>query len=361
MSSSATLQLHAKLDRLIPSSAGPILFFSGTSYLGMSAHPDFIRCVEEGFTQFGLVHGLSRANNVQLSVYADFESAFAKGASAEKALLFSSGFLAGRLALELLIPKVQRAFYAPDIHPAVLPATAAPSAAKNFQAWQQEIKSSMATLPKGSTCLVAANACDPLGLSVYAFDWLEELAREHRVYLLVDDSHAFGLLGAGLFGTYSSLPKEACQVLVSGSLAKGLSLPGGILLGAESLLAELQATAAFRGASPMPPAYAHAFLQAQELYREAQARLQELLAYMRMRCMAAELSDFLLQHPQLPIWRLPEGSIAKHLLEKERILISSFPYPAADSPALNRIVLAAWHQKEDIDRLVEVLSRRLHS
>ncbi|WP_050977410.1 aminotransferase class I/II-fold pyridoxal phosphate-dependent enzyme [Nitritalea halalkaliphila] len=220
----------------------------------MSAHPDFIRCVEEGFTQFGLVHGLSRANNVQLSVYADFESAFAKGASAEKALLFSSGFLAGRLALELLIPKVQRAFYAPDIHPAVLPATAAPSAAKNFQAWQQEIKSSMATLPKGSTCLVAANACDPLGLAVYAFDWLEELAREHRVYLLVDDSHAFGLLGAGLFGTYSSLPKEACQVLVSGSLAKGLSLPGGILLGAESLLAELQATAAFRGASPMPPA-----------------------------------------------------------------------------------------------------------
>ncbi|EIM77141.1 class I and II aminotransferase [Nitritalea halalkaliphila LW7] len=42
-------------------------------------------------------------------------------------------------------------------------------------------------------------------------------------------------------------------------------------------------------------------------------------------------------------------------------MISSFPYPAADSPALNRIVLAAWHQKEDIDRLVEVLSRRLHS
>ncbi|MGY6558739.1 MAG: aminotransferase class I/II-fold pyridoxal phosphate-dependent enzyme [Nitritalea sp.] len=359
MSSSTTIQLHSKLDRLIHSSVGPVLFFSGTSYLGMSANTDFSRLVGEGLAQFGLVHGLSRANNVQLAVYTAFEEAFAKGGAAEKALLCSSGFLAGRLALELLLPKVQRAFYAPDIHPAVLPSTAQPSLTASFQAWQEEVLTSGASLPKGSSLLVAANACDPLGLKVHDFHWLEELVDRYRVYLLVDDSHAFGLLGAGLFGTYSSLPVGTCQVLVSGSLAKGLGLPGGIILGEQSLLKELQATPAFRGASPMPPAYAAAFLEARQVYEEAQGRLQELLHYMQLRCLQAGLAQRMQHHPQLPVWRLPTGPIASHLLEEERILISSFPYPAADSPALNRIVLSAWHRKEDVDRLVEALGRVL--
>src|SRR5690606_37957428 len=55
-----------------------------------------------------------------------------------------------------------------------------------------------------------------------------------------------------------------------------------------------------------------------------------------------------------PVFKLTKDSWVQKLEEK-RIIISSFKYPTVDSPLINRIIISAFHQPEDISYLVHTL------
>ena len=53
------------------------LYFSGTSYLGVSNNPDFQQLLQAGISRYGTNYGSSRASNLQLAVYAAAEQQLA--------------------------------------------------------------------------------------------------------------------------------------------------------------------------------------------------------------------------------------------------------------------------------------------
>jgi 7-keto-8-aminopelargonate synthetase-like enzyme len=56
-----------------------------------------------------------------------------------------------------------------------------------------------------------------------------------------------------------------------------------------------------------------------------------------------------------PVYLLGDVNFSQRLLQKQ-ILISSFPYPNPTDEILDRIVLSAWHEKEDIEKLIAAIS-----
>ena len=345
------LSLSARLGKKLLLEGKEYLFFNGTSYLGLDGLESYRRMVESNVQKWGMHHGLSRTNNVRLSVYETFEDFFSAQAGAECAALFSSGYLAGIAGSQYLISKVDQCWAAPDTHPAILPSGVQAATTMSFTQWMHACLERSTQLPS-QKILILGNAVDPLKAEIHPFDWVLTIADKHEVTLLIDDSHAFGVLGNGLYGTYSQWKHKSIQLLVSGSLGKGLATPGGIVLGSEDMIQGIKSQSIFAGASPPSPALIQSLMDAQDLLHQQQRKLKELNSFFYQQ--SNQLSQ-IWGNQNFPVFVYSSDAWTEKLQEQGYIT-SSFSYPTSKSPKVNRIVLSASHSQEELSALLQILT-----
>ncbi|MBN3581607.1 aminotransferase class I/II-fold pyridoxal phosphate-dependent enzyme [Algoriphagus aestuarii] len=338
--------LNTRIDREIVHQGKSYHYFSGTSYLGIDLVPEFQEQVVLGMEHYGLNHGLSRINSVRLQIFDQFESFFAKEAGAEASLTMSSGYLAGIAALQFLSKNSDQIWVAPDTHPAILPVELKPDANQDFEKWKNACLEKSTKIDR-QKILILGNAVNPMLPEIHDYSWLLPVAEKHEVSLLVDDSHALGILGKGVFGTYSLWKDLPLQLVVTGSLGKGLGLPAGIILSDQKTCDFIQNLPIYGGASPCPPAYLYAFLQSQTVYQERKERLMQLINYFVKKNQIPEHIKGVKNYPVFSY--RPEAWAAK--FEANQIITSSFPYPTSKDPSVNRIIISAFHNAEDIDSI----------
>jgi 8-amino-7-oxononanoate synthase len=343
--------LQSKIGRTVFHEGRKLLYFSGTAYLGMGSVGDFEKLVIEGISKYGISHGLSRVNNIRLSVYEQFEIFFAEKAKAEKSLLWSSGFLAGTAAINFLRKRAHHIFIAPDTHPAVLAEGLHPYPDQSFDHWIAFCKETCEKLP-ASNILILANAVDPLKPAVHDFDWIKALPSRHHYTLLLDDSHAFGILGEDIFGTYSQWKNLPVNLVISGSLGTGLSIPAGIILGDEKIVSEISRLPIFRASSPPSPGLLYAFLHGQPLF---QTQREKYLSNVNLFQNLIKQDQAFTHSGNFPVFAFPDQDWVE-LLDEAGIIVSSFPYPMPTDPCSNRIVIAGYHEESDILLLHKVIS-----
>src|SRR5690606_28584531 len=107
----------------------------------------------------------------------------------------------------------------------------------------------------------------------------------------------------------------------------------------------------FISASPPSPGMCMAFINAQTLYTNQQKRLRANLEYFYGLVKESPAIRF---RKDFPVAVFFQTGWAKKLQQKQ-ILISSFPYPSPEDAPLDRIVISAYHTREDLDRLAEVI------
>ena len=344
------ISLNQSLGPVVRIGKKDYLFFSGTSYLGMEEDAHYGAVLHDCLRQYGANHGLSRVNNVRLKVFEEFEKFFAKNAKAEAAAVMSSGFLAGIAASQWLYPKADICWAAPDTHPAILPLGLQVDSQTNFLAWKIKcLEQSEALSPR--KILILGNTVDPLRAEIHEYAWVQELAKKHEVTLLLDESHAFGVLGKSLFGTYAERQYPQVNLVVSGSLGKGLAMPAGIILGKSELISGIKSQAIFTGSSPGSPANLQAFLETQDIYKAQSQKIRDFTGIFNQE--TSRLST-IKGSPNFPVFLLKDPSWAKDL-EKIGFIISSFSYPTPESPVISRIVLSGFHSLWDLVALNKAL------
>ncbi|GAB2474723.1 aminotransferase class I/II-fold pyridoxal phosphate-dependent enzyme [Algoriphagus taiwanensis] len=326
------------------------LFFSGTSYLGMDQDPHYEAVLFDCIRQYGFNHGLSRVNNLRLKVFDEFEVFFAKKAKAEAAAVMSSGYLAGITAWQWLYPQSDLCWIAPDTHPAILPLDLKPDYQLNFTKWKNHCLNQADAL-SSRKILILGNAVDPLKAEIHSYEWVKEIAKKHEVTLLIDDSHAFGVLGKGVFGTYSQWIDPQINLVVSGSLGKGLAMPAGIILGKKEVIEGMKSQTVFTGASPGSPANLQAFMETQDMY---QAQSKKIRDFSSIFSQETQSFSSVTGSGQFPVFILNDDSLPDRL-EQSGIIVSSFPYPKPESPKISRIVLSGFHTLGDLMVLIESL------
>ncbi|PSL02937.1 aminotransferase class I/II-fold pyridoxal phosphate-dependent enzyme [Cecembia rubra] len=345
-------QLQHKLGRVIKRGEQEFLYFSGTDYLGLGASFEFESLVIEGIQKLGMNHGLSRINNVRFDIFDQFENYFAEKAGAEKALLWSSGYLAGYATLNYLLGNTDYIFMAPDTHPAILPDELTPDTSQSFKEWAAYVQETTELL-KPQRVLILGNAVNPLKPAIHDYSWIGNLSRKHQYTFLLDDSHAFGSVGENPYGTYNKWKFLPVELLVSGSLGKGLGIPAGITLGSITPIIGIANQRIFRSASPPPQGYIWAFLQAEKILKESFDKLHRNEHYFSSLLRSIEGLAGLVG---FPIYTFESRKWVSKL-EEEGIIVSSFPYPEPTDPWSNRIVITASHEEADLHRLFTVLKK----
>ncbi len=323
------------------------LYFSGTSYLGLSQSADFQNLIIEGLQKYGANFGGSRLSNIRLQIFEAAENHLANWTGAEAALTISSGTLAGQLVVKTL-QNQGKFYFAPGVHPALF--GEGDYSNLNFNHWTQFILEEAQNLK--SPLILFSNTLDPLKAKSFDFDWIQNLPNRIPITIVLDDSHGIGITGKGGAGIFSTLQTpENVELIVVASLGKALSIPGGVILGSKSFIQKIWGSPYFGGASPVAPAYLHAFLQAKELYQNQRQILFRNIEYFKTLTNSLHLFQTI---DHYPVFYTPENNVAD-FFKQHKILISSFPYPTAQSEHITRIVLNAAHIKADLIELIDLL------
>ncbi|MEM6378224.1 MAG: aminotransferase class I/II-fold pyridoxal phosphate-dependent enzyme [Bacteroidota bacterium] len=346
------MQIHHLPGRTLKIGQTEWLYFSGTAYLGLAVHPIFQEKVIEGIRKYGLNYGGSRRSNMQLAVFIETEEKLADWLDVEAVLTVSSGSLAGQLLIKYL-EQDHHCHYSPSVHPALL---GSGQIAKGTQSeWAEKIMDA-AFLPSAQDVFLTSSL-DPLHGQAYDFSWLEKLSVKGFTHLVVDDSHGLGVFGPDGTGIRGRLPQnDHIELTILSSMGKALGVPGGLIAGKKELIQQLWDSPFFGGASPIIPAYLHAFLESQDLIQAQRSQLQRNIDFFQKSI--AEVSYFQ-QIPQHPVFYFDDDRL-RSFLQKEHILVSSFHYPSAQDPLVNRIVINAAHTQADMEQLIDLILKYHH-
>ncbi len=312
--------------------------FDRPAYLGLDDDAHWQRLVAEGLQAYGTHYAGSRRASYCPMVYAELEGKLAAWLDAPATLTVASGSWLAVQLVDLLQARGYTVLAGPDAHVAWLRPGVAGFA--EAQLWKTE---ALRLAASGRMVAVVSDRVNPIRCGASDLSWWAELPA--TACLVVDDSHALGVLGAKGRGSWAEFGALSAHLLVCASLGKAFSVPGAVLVGSMEWLTRIETSASYGGASALPPAYAHA-LHVGLIY--ALGRRERLLGFV------AVIEALGLVHaPGHPAFRI--SAVQGEALRAAGIEFARLAYPRAESVLVERLVLSAGHSEVDVARVVEVL------
>jgi 7-keto-8-aminopelargonate synthetase-like enzyme len=312
------------------------LFFGGTSYLGLNYHPKILKIFCDGLKIWGLNNGASRNNNIQLSIYNEAEKSLAKDYQNDAAVTFSSGWLAAQVAVEVL-SKNSDCVYINEVHPALN--------THNHSVLEIQNAVNYINLSHHTHFLIVSNSLNNVVPQIFDFTTLSQILPSKNVVLLLDHSHGFGILKDEWLIAIKKVSPNI-DVVICGSLAKGLSLDAGVILGSKHWISQIKLSPTFNGSSPCSPASLYTYVNSESIRTEALNKLTANLNYL-----FSQISkDNFYWIPNFPVVVIKNQQIVEKLM-KNKVLFTSFPYPNANSPTINRLVISSAHSQKTLKKL----------
>jgi 8-amino-7-oxononanoate synthase len=357
-----------------------LVAFGSNDYLGLASHPQVIDALADGARLWGagsgashLVSGHGRAHAALEADLADFLAPCIPGCDA---LSFCTGYMANLALLTTLGAKDgagEATIFADKLNHASLIDGGLLADAKMWR------------YPHGRLDLLEARLADcptPVKLivtdAVFSMDGdlaplpeLLALAEHHDAWLIVDDAHGFGVLGAQGRGSLAHFDLASERFIYMGTLGKAAGVAGAFVAAHPVVIdALVQMARSYIYTTAAPPALAHALraslrIIAGEEGARLRAHLQALIAMLRMRLAAIGV-----RHPGLG-WQLADSATAIQplivgdnaaalalaaALEARGLWVPAIRPPTVPAnTARLRITLSAAHGFADVERLCAAL------
>ncbi|GAA5178016.1 8-amino-7-oxononanoate synthase [Modicisalibacter zincidurans] len=360
------------------------LAFCSNDYLGLAGDPRLAEGLAEGARRFGTGGGASHLVCGHSEAHARLEARLAEWTGCQRALLFSSGYQANLGVFSALLGRGDYALHDRFNHASLLDGTRLAGARlmRFAHGDAKDCGQHLAMLDSARHKLVISDGVFSMDGDVADLAALAEQCSRHRAWLMVDDAHGFGVLGANGGGTRQSqgIDPAVVPVLV-GTLGKALGTQGAFVAGSDALIeALIQFARPYVYTTSLSPALAWATLTSLDIVRDEPERRDHLFTLVeRFRNGAVGLSAFglHLMPSRTPIQPLVIGSTREggdnavaalklaSALEAAGIWCTAIRPPTVPAgTARLRITLSAAHDVADVDRLLEALhdcARRLGS
>ncbi|TDB72208.1 8-amino-7-oxononanoate synthase [Micromonospora sp. KC723] len=257
----ADLRAKAGLTRVLrPRPAGDaVVDLAGNDYLGLATHPEVTAAAARALSAYGLGATGSRLVRGSTDVHHALEDALADWLGADRALVFSSGYLANVAAVRGLTQP--RTLLVSDAHNhASLVDGCRISGAETVITAHADVDAVAAALAAapGRPAVVVTESVFSVDGDLAPLATLHAVARRHGALLLVDDAHALGVTGPGGAGGVAAagLTGEP-DVVVTATLSKALGGAGGVVAGPAEFVRHLVETGrTFIFDTALPPAVA---------------------------------------------------------------------------------------------------------
>ena len=357
--------LEGPQDVIVRIDGRDYLSFCSNDYLGLASHPAVIAALKEGADRFGVGSGAAHLISGHSYAHQVLEEELADFVGRPRALLFSTGYMANLGVVTALSGRGDAVFQDRLNHASLIDAARLSDARLVRYAHND-----MAALQRK----LGANEVKHRLLatdSVFSMDGdraplveLQQLARQHGAWLLVDDAHGFGVLGEqGRGYCVEQLGNGEDNLVLMATLGKALGTAGAFVAGSEALVETLiQQARTFIYTTAAPPALAWATRTALQLARDGDDLRAQLFSNIaRFRQGAAQL-DLPLMDSDTAIQPLLVGDSGTALalsraLHRHGVLATAIrPPTVAQGAARLRVTLCARHRGDQIDVLLEALA-----
>jgi len=341
-----------------------VLSFCSNDYLGLANHPALIAAAKAAADDVGVGSGASHLITGHHRLHHELEDALASFVGLPRALLFSTGYMANLGIVTALVGRGDAVFADRLNHASLNDAVVLSRAElKRYPHGDMAQLEKLLAASKARRKLVLADAVFSMDGDIAPVRELLDLCEKHDAWLMLDDAHGFGVLGAGGRGVLEHFGLKSPRMIYMATLGKAAGVAGAFVAGEPSLIETLlQNARTYIYTTATPPLLAAALL--------ASLKLIEAEAWRRVRIgeLVAALRDGLrLQHWQLadsvtPIQPLVIGSNNEALMVSERLLERGILVPAIRPPTVPkdtarlRISLSAAHTLEDVARLVDAIN-----
>ncbi|PBP45393.1 8-amino-7-oxononanoate synthase [Pseudomonas syringae] len=343
----------------------PLLAFCNNDYMGLANHPEVIAAWQAGAERWGVGGGASHLVIGHSAPHHELEEALAELTGRPRALLFSNGYMANLGAVTTLVGQGDTVLEDRLNHASLLDAGLL-SGARFSRYLHNDVSSLEARLDKsvGDT-LVVTDGVFSMDGDIADLPALARSARAKGAWLMVDDAHGFGPLGANGAGIveHFGLSMDDVPVLV-GTLGKSFGTSGAFVAGSEELIETLiQFARPYIYTTSQPPALACATLKSLQLLRTEHWRREHLTRLIQQFRRGAEQIGLQLMDSFTPIQPIMIGDAGRalhlsQLLRERGLLVTAIRPPTVPAGSARlRVTLSAAHSEADVQLLLNTLEQ----
>ncbi|MCI8208286.1 8-amino-7-oxononanoate synthase [Pseudomonas sp. S25] len=343
----------------------PLLAFCNNDYLGLANHPEIIAAWQAGADKWGVGGGSSHLVIGHSSPHHALEDALAELTGRPRALLFSNGYMANLGAVTALVGQGDTVLEDRLNHASLLDAGLL-SGARFSRYLHNDAQSLSSRLEKavGDT-LVVTDGVFSMDGDIADLPTLAQTAKAKGAWLMVDDAHGFGPLGANGGGIveHFGLGINEVPVLI-GTLGKAFGTSGAFVAGSDELIETMiQFARPYIYTTSQPPALACATLKSLELLRTEHWRREHLAQLIAQFRAGAEQIGLTLMDSFTPIQPILIGDAGQALrlsemLREHGLLVTAIRPPTVPAGSARlRVTLSAAHSAAQVQLLLNALAQ----
>ncbi len=341
-----------------------VVAFCSNDYLGLANHPALVAAVRDAAERWGVGSGASHVVSGHLRPHEELEERLAAFAGRERALYFTTGYMANLAIVPALVERNDAVFADKLNHASLIDAALLARAEHvRYPHGDWETLTRRLEESRARRKLILTDAVFSMDGDLAPLPELFELAERFDAWLVVDDAHGFGVLGPGGRGSLAhfGLPPSP-RLILMGTLGKAAGVSGAFVAGDRRVIEWLtQRARPYIFTTASSPVIAAALLASLELIAcgdERRAHMRDLIA--RLRAGLQGLPWRLLPSPTA-IQPVLVGGNAAALRLAERLFARGLWAPAIRPPTVPagtarlRISLSAAHTLEQVEALIAAL------
>jgi len=333
----------------------------------LANHPQIIHAAEEGLRQYGFGMASVRFICGTQDQHKQLEEGLSQFLGTEATILYSSCFDANTGLFETILNE-QDAVISDALNHASLIDGIRLCKAQRFRyahSDMHELESVLQQAASARVRLIATDGVFSMDGDCAILDRITELAEQYDAVVLVDDSHATGVLGDQGKGTPTYFGVREKVDLITSTLGKSLGGgSGGFTSGRREIIELLrQRSRPYLFSNALPPAMTAAALKALDIVIQGEDLRATIRTHSHFFRSSLETLGFRIvpgEHPIIPVM-LGEAELATRMAEgllEEGIYVIGFSFPVVPKgQARIRVQMSAAHTREQLERALQAFEK----
>lgn len=368
---------HLQYRRISTDGSGPVMkvrdrytgsikemvYLASNDYLNLTKHPKTIAAGMEALEKYGSGAGSVPLLGGTLDIHIELEKKIARFKGCEDSIIYTSGFGSNCGTLLSLLQEEDIAILDIYVHASIIDGCKSTNT-KFFRHSDMDHleKVLVKAKDKYKTKLIVVDGVYSMDGDIAPLDRISELAKAYGAYVMVDEAHATGVIGATGRGTPQHHKIEGKVDIVAGTLSKALGGVGGFIAASRELVELLRYySRPYIFSTAMAPQVAGSLLAAIDIIEEEPEHREKLWENIRYFKSNLTAMGFDLGNSETAIFPIIIGDDLKvremcRRLHELDIYVNPVMYPAVPKRLSRiRMSLMSAHSREQLDKALDAL------
>lgn len=361
-------ELTSGQDTVVQMEGRETIMIGSNNYLGFTSEPRVVNAGIEALKKYGTGCSGSRFLNGTLDMHKELERRLAKFLHKEAVMTFSTGFQTNLGIISAIAGMHDVILCDKENHASIYDACRLSygEMIRYKHSDMVDLEKKLATVPQDRGILIATDGVFSMGGDICKLPEIVALAKKYGARIMVDDAHAFGVLGEHGRGTAEYFGLEDEVDIYMGTFSKSLASLGGYMAAKQEVVDYVMHTSRpYIFSASIPPASVACALESLKMLEENPQRVKDLLdisEYMRngLKKLGVKVIESITPIIPIYVYEDEKAFIACKMLLERGVYVNPVVSPATPKGmALLRTSYTATHTKEQMDKAMNAIKEVL--